>query len=91
MSNNKKKYYNPIFELPKKVSQADNTSSLFPDMEICSGDSLTRVIRTNDNNPNIIGKIKLLSKIGQRGGEGTVYQCNLQNKVCKVYHKDKIA
>lgn len=90
MSNNKKKYYNPIFELPKKVSQADNISSLFPDMEICSGDSLTRVIRTNDNNPNISGKIKLLSQIGQRGGEGTVYQCNLQNKVCKIYHKDKI-
>lgn len=82
------KIYPPAFKLSRKVVWDE--TKMPNDMEIYNGSSLTRVSRTKDGKKNIIGKVVLQSQIGQRGGEGTVYKCNIPNKVCKIYHKDKI-
>lgn len=82
------KIYPPAFKLSKKVVWDE--TKMPNDVEIHDGSSLTRVSRTKDGKKNIIGKVVLQSQVGQRGGEGTVYKCNVTNKVCKIYHKDKI-
>lgn len=81
------KIYPPAFKLSRKVVWDE--TKMPNDMEIHNGSSLTRVSRTKDGKKNIIGKV-VLQSVGQRGGEGTVYKCNVTNKVCKIYHKDKI-
>ena len=81
------KIYPPAFKLSRKVVWDE--TKMPNDMEIHNGSSLTRVSRTKDGKKNIIGKV-VLQSVGQRGGEGTVYKCNIPNKVCKIYHKDKI-
>lgn len=81
------KIYPPAFKLSRKVVWDE--TKMPNDMEIHNGSSLTRVSRTKDGKKNIIGEV-VLQSVGQRGGEGTVYKCNIPNKVCKIYHKDKI-
>lgn len=81
------KIYPPAFKLSRKVVWDE--AKMPNDMEIHNGSSLTRVSRTKDGKKNIIGEV-VLQSVGQRGGEGTVYKCNIPNKVCKIYHKDKI-
>lgn len=84
-------FFNPVFEPPEKyISVVYNADRLPNDVEITSGISLTRVVRGEDGNRYRIGKVVLGTQLGQRGGEGTVYKCNIPNKVCKIYHKDKI-
>lgn len=59
-------------------------------MNIYSGTTLTRVCKADDNSKKIIGYTKLLSQLGTRGGEGTVYKCDIANKACKIYHKTRL-
>ena len=82
------KNYNPVFKLSKKVIY-DNTQ-ISHGIEIRIGNSLTRASLTKDNKRKINGDVILKSQIGQRGGEGSVYKCDIPNKVCKIYHNDKI-
>lgn len=97
------KYINVVYynadRLPKKLSEnyldkyinvVYNADVLPNDVEITSGISLIRVVRGEDGNKKILGEVVLGTQVGQRGGEGTVYKCNIPNKVCKIYHKDKI-
>lgn len=89
--NNKKassKFYPPAFKLSKKVFWDE--TKIPNDVEIHSGSSLTRAVRTRDGKRKIIGEVVLETQVGEPGGEGTVYKCNIPNKVCKIYHKDKI-
>lgn len=82
------KFYPPAFKLSKKLYWDE--TKIPNDVEIHDGSSLTRVVRTKDDKKNIIGKVVLQSQVGQRGGEGTVYKCNIPNKVCKIYHNDRL-
>lgn len=67
-----------------------NDETILPnDLDIGQGSSLFRAVRVNGTK-SIVGEVKLSTQIGQKGGEGTVYRCNVDNKVCKVYHKNKI-
>lgn len=59
-------------------------------MSIYSGTTLIRVCKADDNSKKIIGYTKLLSQLGTRGGEGTVYKCDIANKACKIYHKTRL-
>lgn len=84
-------FLNPVFKPPENYINVVYNADVLPnDVEITSGISLTRVVRGEDGNRYRIGKVVLGTQLGQRGGEGTVYKCNILNKVCKIYHKDKI-
>lgn len=83
------RYKNPIFNLGTHV-EYDEKKLPSSKKRVESGTVLTRVIMDKKTGKPIkTGKLSLTSKIGGKG-EGTVYKCSIQNKVCKIYHPDKI-
>ncbi|MEI0478092.1 protein kinase domain-containing protein [Brachyspira pulli] len=90
MKNNK--YYrkqNPVFPLGTSVNYNENKLP-FSGKPIDVGSKLTRVVMDlKTSKPLKIGELKLSQKIGGKG-EGTAYKCNIQDKVCKIYHPNNI-
>ena len=84
-------YRNPVFALPNNYNNVVYNDNRLPnDIKIHSGISLIRRIRNpHDGKKKKNGNVILQSQLGSEGGEGTVYECNIQNKVCKIYHPER--
>ncbi|WP_288625204.1 hypothetical protein [uncultured Brachyspira sp.] len=84
-------YRNPVFDLPSNYDDVFYNDDRLPnDIEIHRGISLIRRIRNpHDGKKQKNGNVILQSQLGRQGGEGTVYECNIQNKVCKIYHPER--